>query len=549
MSGLTVLTFSFPGFATHMYCSLVVQKQGRASAAGTTALPLTLLRRWRGTEIIPQMYFSSSAARVIATLSLVAQFATLFRMEMYTYLVVGDGSIPPGSLLSQRDQAIREISNVIQRTDDIQILQDLTPKPTYPEAAIVHEQMSNPEYLDYVNGRRLRFPSVDERVRVYTSTWYSPPCANNTDGFVYYRYPKDSASTLELRYRFQKSPYANQSVMISTDVRSDAMFHVRESALADCVENNPNPAMRVIFCPEVAKFILPFRNEIFEEVGGTVPLIAQVGDASASRGYGVANLPVIKKNRRAVNKATLKAMTSPKCVDGPRMVHPVQKRLSPIVWKLQYKRHFKRFNFLAGEDIPWNAKKGMAVFRGAFTGPNVDDIDDVDQRCRATPRCSLVVNSAGSKIVNAKLTTLDSKVPEVVDGVTVMGERMDRPTLLRYKVLIMLEGNDVSSGLKWAMLSNSIVMLPTPTATSWAMEELLVPFIHYIPLKDDLSDVEEKLQWVLDHDKEAEYISKRSTLWVRDLLRHPDALKENRAVDREVLQRYAAHFKPMSSSK
>lgn len=489
------------------------------------------------------MLVSSYFVRVIAVVSLLCQFATLLRLEMYTYLIVGDSTIPPVSLLSQRNQAIQKVAALA--TEDSEEPEDLTPKPTYPEADILRDQMANPDYLDYVNGRRLRFPSVDERVRVYTSTWYAPPCANNTEGFVYYRYPKNTESSLELKYHFQKSPFANQSVMMTTEVKSDTMFHVRESALADCVENNPNPAMRVIFCPELAKFILPFRSEVFDEMGGTVPLIAQVGDAAASRGYGVANLPVIKKNRHAVSKATLEAMTSPECIVGPRMVHPTQHRYSPIVWKLQYKRHFKRFNFLAGEDIPWNAKKGMAVFRGAFTGPNIDHIDDPKERCLATPRCNLVVNAADSKIVNAKLTTLDSKVPEDLDGVGLLGERMDRPSLLRYKVLIMLEGNDVSSGLKWAMLSNSIVMLPTPTATSWAMEELLIPFIHYIPLKDDLSDVEEKMQWVNDHDKEAEYISKRSTLWVRDLLRHPDALKENRAVDREVLQRYAAHFLPM----
>jgi hypothetical protein len=49
--------------------------------------------------------------------------------------------------------------------------------------------------------------------------------------------------------------------------------------------------------------------------------------------------------------------------------------------------------------------------------------------------------------------------------------------LLQYKVIIMLEGNDVASGLKWALLSQSVVLMPPPQHTSWAMEELLQPWV------------------------------------------------------------------------
>ena len=28
------------------------------------------------------------------------------------------------------------------------------------------------------------------------------------------------------------------------------------------------------------------------------------------------------------------------------------------------------------------------------------------------------------------------------------------------------------------------------------------PWKHYVPLKDDVSDIEEKLNWALEHDKE-----------------------------------------------
>jgi len=50
--------------------------------------------------------------------------------------------------------------------------------------------------------------------------------------------------------------------------------------------------------------------------------------------------------------------------------------------------------------------------------------------------------------------------------------------LLKYKVVIVLEGNNVASGLKWALASNSVLVMPPPTIASWAMEELLEPWVH-----------------------------------------------------------------------
>ena len=30
----------------------------------------------------------------------------------------------------------------------------------------------------------------------------------------------------------------------------------------------------------------------------------------------------------------------------------------------------------------------------------------------------------------------------------------------------------------------------------------LVPWVHYVPMKQDISDIEEKLQWAMEHDDE-----------------------------------------------
>jgi hypothetical protein len=114
--------------------------------------------------------------------------------------------------------------------------------------------------------------------------------------------------------------------------------------------------------------------------------------------------------------------------------------------------------------------------------------------------------------------------------------------ILRYKVVISLEGNDVSSGLKWMLFSNSVVMMQPPTVTSWLMEELLEPWVHYIPLNQDGSNTEEMVKWVSENDLKARKIAERSTLFMYDLVYHADAAKDDLAIKKEILRRYSGFW-------
>lgn len=113
-------------------------------------------------------------------------------------------------------------------------------------------------------------------------------------------------------------------------------------------------------------------------------------------------------------------------------------------------------------------------------------------------------------------------------------------------LFILLSNEDVASGLKWSLLSQSVVLMPPPKHTSWAMEELLEPWVHYIPLSESLSDVEEKMQWVVDHDDDARKIAERGSLWMQDLVFHPDAAEDDKLVQEEIIRRYLQHYVPTS---
>lgn len=77
---------------------------------------------------------------------------------------------------------------------------------------------------------------------------------------------------------------------------------------------------------------------------------------------------------------------------------------------------------------------------------------------------------------------------------------------LDYKFIMAIEGNDVASNLKWVMSSNSLAVMPRPTCETWFMEGTLIPDYHYIEVKDDFSDLEEKLNYYIAHPEKAEEI-------------------------------------------
>jgi len=70
------------------------------------------------------------------------------------------------------------------------------------------------------------------------------------------------------------------------------------------------------------------------------------------------------------------------------------------------------------------------------------------------------------------------------------------------------------------------------------MEELLQPWVHYIPMYPNGSNAEEMVQWALDHEKDAKRIAERATLFMYDLVYHPDAEEDDRIIRKEIARRY-----------
>ncbi len=77
---------------------------------------------------------------------------------------------------------------------------------------------------------------------------------------------------------------------------------------------------------------------------------------------------------------------------------------------------------------------------------------------------------------------------------------------LKSKFIFSIEGNDVATNLKWIMSSNSLCFMRKPKFETWFMEGRLIPDKHYVCVRDDYEDLEDKINYYAEKTDEAQSI-------------------------------------------
>jgi len=304
------------------------------------------------------------------------------------------------------------------------------------------------------------------------------------------------------------------------------------------------------------------KSKAFSPMMSRPPLIVQFGD-SVDSDLTRLGVPYFGKARRAISKfdweqfinASNHVSPNTPCELSYQRQHgsDYYYEYPPIIWRMKDKRHIAPVVKVLWSDIPWHKKKFVAVWRGLITGDqslylrhereyNGGKPMAFIDRCNMIPRCKFVFDYQESTVVDVGISKQLDYLPVPSEYNHVMKGELSFHGHLQYKAIVVLEGNDVATALKWALFSRSVVLQAPPTKVSYAMEELLEPWIHYIPLKRDLSDIQEKMKWIEENDQEAQKIAERATLFIYDLLYHDDAEKDRVIIERDILHRYSNLF-------
>lgn len=186
-----------------------------------------------------------------------------------------------------------------------------------------------------------------------------------------------------------------------------------------------------------------------------------------------------------------------------------------VLLNLDKQRHFV---FLQ-DDIPFREKQDRAIFRGAINCHHPNHL----------LRLRFMQMYYGSAVCDAGISNRNAKLPP----------EWTRPLIpmydhLRYKFILTIEGNDVATNLKWVMSSNSLAVMPRPVYETWFMEGTLRPDYHYVEIRADYSDLEERMRYYIEHPDRAEAIIANAHAYV-DQFRDRE---RERIISLLVLQRY-----------
>ena len=173
-------------------------------------------------------------------------------------------------------------------------------------------------------------------------------------------------------------------------------------------------------------------------------------------------------------------------------------------------------------DVSWSEKIPTAFFRGSATGsmeiqynqrlmitkldyewskskPTLLDAGIVSWNSRDKIDSSLQINYIKPKEMNRMGIYLKPKVP--------MNEQ------IKYKYIINIDGHSKPNRTMYLLQSGSLMFIVESKFvignTCW-YSHMLIPFKHYIPIKHDLSDLEEKIIWCRNNDEQCKTMVENS---------------------------------------
>ena len=82
--------------------------------------------------------------------------------------------------------------------------------------------------------------------------------------------------------------------------------------------------------------------------------------------------------------------------------------------------------------------------------------------------------------------------------------------MVNYKYILDIDGNASTwDGTAWKLNSGSVIMKSNSCWRQWFYDEY-IPWVHYVPLEDDFSDIQEKFQWCEANQGKCEEIVKNA---------------------------------------
>jgi hypothetical protein len=174
--------------------------------------------------------------------------------------------------------------------------------------------------------------------------------------------------------------------------------------------------------------------------------------------------------------------------------------------------------------IPWSDRVPIVFWRGSSTGAATL----THQTLAGLPRfrlCSICANSISlrgltdvklSKVVQAQSEDERRRMRGRLTRLGLLAAPVPQTNFLRYKFQIDIDGNTNSWGLLLKLYMGACVLKIESQWRQWYYPSLR-PWEHYVPIANDLSDLEERVAWCFDNEQRAGEIAENGMKFAHTL--------------------------------
>jgi hypothetical protein len=196
--------------------------------------------------------------------------------------------------------------------------------------------------------------------------------------------------------------------------------------------------------------------------------------------------------------------------------------------KKLFSKEFRKFPFPEEFDnIPWEQKKPIAVFRGASTGLGTT----IENNIRLTMSAESVKNikdGDGIKFLNVGITKWNlrpRKHPSYPYLETIHIDKLPfdlvKPLTpleqAEYKYLLHLPGHSEAYRLGYQMFFGSVILYYPCEYQVWFFK-WMKPWVHYVPLSGSIDDIYDKIKWCKNNDEKCKEIVKNAKIFANTYL-------------------------------
>jgi hypothetical protein len=213
-----------------------------------------------------------------------------------------------------------------------------------------------------------------------------------------------------------------------------------------------------------------------------------------------------------------------------------------ILLRLRSRVHF---GSIRDDTIPFEKKKNVLLWRGGPSGTGFNN--EYEPRLTKPSREVCLQKWCHNRETQQEIDVGLTKKWQYKKFQKYVKSELTIEEMFQYKYLLSIEGNDVATNLKWAMASNSVVLMPKPCVESWFAESLLKPYVHYVPIKEDFSDLYTQKQWCDKNPDKCKTIIRQANAFVRPFRN----IERDYYLSFQVIQRYMdlVHFEVEKAEK